>query len=530
MAGPQAGRDSVKRVSLKGLLKGPWAKVILDPVDFISRLQIVDKKGKRVVLKPNDEQMKIIAALNEDADTLIMKGRQIGSSTIICAWMFWKAYTSYEPITIATMSHKSGSAKHLLGIMKRMHDGLPVGLRRPIALDNGAEFRFADTGAGMIAVSAEGKGGLRSFSCNALHISEFAFADNPDELKATAISALNGGKLIIESTANHWGDGLYKEWMRGERGEADWNRIFFPWFEHKAYTIPVPEDDDGEKIPLSWRDDEKALMEKWGLGEEQMLWRRKTIGKLGVEKFRREYPVSVDEAYKVSGSTYFGEDDFHDVEVVSIDNPHWTVFEKPQTGDAYAIGVDVSAGVGRDYSVIYVLSKMTSSPVAFWRSNTTEPTNLAEQIIDIATDYNDALVLVEANNFGGIVLNQMRHENWGRFWKGPDGRDWVTSAKSKVHAFENLKQMIQRGSIRHLDKIVYDELRTITVSERGTIELSQDDVTGHSDSAVALALAAVCLDKVKLPEVMIVPDWVKKKRIDRIINNHGAAVGPTRRY
>lgn len=515
---------------LHELMKGPQRRVLLDAVSFISKLQIIDKRGKRVRLQPNDEQMRIIEALRGELDALIMKGRQIGSSTIICAWMFWKAYTSTEPLTLATMSHKAGSARHLLGIIKKMHDTLPPALRRDVLVDNGQEFRFADTGAGIIAVSAEGKGGLRSFSCNALHISEFAFADAPEELKATAISALNGGKLIIESTANRWGDGLHREWMRGERGEADWNRIFFPWFAHRDYTLDVPTDEEGEPIPLSWRDDEIALQERWGLTEGQLLWRRKTIGKLGIEKFRREFPSSVEEAYLVSGSTYFAESDFVDVEIVDVENSHWTQFEEPQEHDAYAVGVDVSAGVGKDYSVIYVISKLTNSPVAFWRSNTVEPTALAEQIIDIATDYNRALVLVEANNFGGIVLNQMRHEGYSNLWKQSDGRDWITSAKSKAHAFEMLKKQIKSGAVRHLDKLVYEELRTITVNHRGTIELAAADADGHSDSAMALTFAYVCLDKVKLPEVFVMPSWIKQKRVNKILANYGASCGPTRRY
>jgi hypothetical protein len=205
------------------------------------------------------------------------------------------------------------------------------------------------------------------------------------------------------------------------------------------------------------------------------------------------------------------------------------VFEEPHAGDSYAIGVDVAAGIGRDYSVIFVMSKMTGSPCAVWRSNRTEPTLLAEQIIDIATEYNYAHVLVESNNFGGIVLNQMRHEGWRHFWKASDGKDWVTSAKTKAQIFEGLRAKLTRSEIRHIDRATYDELRAITVSERGTIELQRNE-GAHSDSAMALALACQCLDKVKLPEINILPDWIRQRRVDRIILNHGVSCGPTRRY
>ena len=231
-------KNRASGASILKLLSGPWKSVLLDPLEFISRLKIIDKKGARVNLIPNQEQIEIVQELEADDDLLILKGRQIGSSTIICAWLFWKSYVSTEPVTLATMSHKTNSARHLLSIIKNMHDTLPKALQRGISVDNGTELRFADTGAGVIAVSAEGKGGLRSFSCNALHISEFAFADNPEELKATAIAALNGGKMVMESTANHWGDGVQQEWIRAEKGEAEWKRLFFPWFAHRAYTMP----------------------------------------------------------------------------------------------------------------------------------------------------------------------------------------------------------------------------------------------------------------------------------------------------
>ena len=147
-------------------------RLIADPVQFISRLKIVDKRGKLIRLIPNEEQIKIITALENGGDTLILKGRQIGSSTIVSAYLFWKAYTSTEPVSIAILSHKLASSKHLLEIHKTFYNNLPAFLQRPLSVENTTEIKFADSGASIIAVSAEGKGGLRSFTCSYLHISE----------------------------------------------------------------------------------------------------------------------------------------------------------------------------------------------------------------------------------------------------------------------------------------------------------------------------------------------------------------------
>jgi hypothetical protein len=70
-----------------------------------------------------------------------------------------------------------------------------------------------------------------------LHISEYAFAPNPEELKATALNALNSGQLIIESTANYFNDALHQEWIKATRGEAAWKQLFFPGLLTKSIVF-----------------------------------------------------------------------------------------------------------------------------------------------------------------------------------------------------------------------------------------------------------------------------------------------------
>ncbi len=498
-------------------------KIISDPIEFISRLKIVDKSGKLIRLKPNAEQIEIIKALVEEDDTLILKGRQIGSSTIVSAYLFWKLWTATEPITIAILSHKLASSKHLLEIHKTFYYNLPQFLKRPLDVENTTTMRFADSGATVIAVSAEGKGGLRSFTCSYLQISEYAFAPNPEELKATALSALNNGQLIIESTAKHFNDALHQEIMSYERGDAKWNYLFFPWFVHKEYREKPDKD-------FQMTDTELALAEQWGLDPLQIYWRRLKMGKMGNrQKFIREYPSCIEDAYSIAGNVYLSAEDFEDVEIVQIEPRETTVLCEPDPGDMYAIGVDVSAGVGRDWSTVYVLSKRSYQIVCVYRSNEVSPVYLAERVVDLATTYNNAYVLVESNNFGNVVLNEMHHMGYRKIWKDSSGRDWITTLKSKTAMFENLKVNIQQGYCTMLDNIVYSELRAITVNDRGHIELKYIN-DAHSDNAVALALAYMALDKVKLPEVEYLPHWVKHRQAERVRNRGGVAIANKRRY
>jgi len=500
------------------------AKVLSDPVEFISRLKIKGKSGSLIKLSPNKEQIKIIEALVTEEDTLVLKGRQIGSSTIVSAYLFWKAYTATEPITIAILSHKLASARHLLEIHKTFYNNLPNFLKKPLGAENSTILSFLDSGANIIAVSAEGKGGLRSFTCSYLHMSEYAFAPAPDELKATALSALNDGQLIIESTAKHFDDALHKEWMRAERGEARWKALFFPWFEHESYREDY---DEVKLLPLT--EAEVSLQQLYNLDLAQIAWRRSKISKMGnIQKFNREYPATIEDAYSISGSVYLSREDMVDVECVQIDPMEVTVFADPDPDDSYAIGVDVSAGVGRDYSVFYIISKKTYAPVYMLRTNEMSPAYLAERIMGAAIEYNRALVLIESNNFGNVVLNEIRHLGYFNIYK-EDGKDWITTSKSKTIMFENLKDKIIGGYIRWLDNIVYSELRSITISERGAIELQQLG-DSHSDNAVALALSYMALEKVELKNVLFLPEWIKTQRAHKIKTSAGIGAGANRRY
>jgi hypothetical protein len=74
--------------------KAELARVLNNPVEFIKRLKIINKSGTLQSLNPNDEQIEIIKALELGKMTLILKGRQIGSSTIVAAYFFWKTYVS----------------------------------------------------------------------------------------------------------------------------------------------------------------------------------------------------------------------------------------------------------------------------------------------------------------------------------------------------------------------------------------------------------------------------------------------------
>jgi hypothetical protein len=498
-------------------------RISADPFSFISRLKIVDKRGKIVPLTLNGEQKKIIETLEEGEPLLILKGRQIGSSTVVCGYYFWKIWCSQDPMTHVIMTHKLQSSKQLLKIFKTMYENLPTPLKRELSVINSTEMRFS-SGAGVVAQSAGGEGGLRSFTCSSLHISEYAFAPNPEELKATAISALNEGQLVIESTANHWDDALHREIISAQRGESRWNYLFFPWFEHREYctTHPSLKEEDLSEY-------EREIKCRWGLSLGQIEWRREREGKLGRDKFRREYPLDINDAYSMTGNTWLIEDDIKHIETLQVHPITYNELSPYSPSDVYSIGVDTSGGTGGDWSTVVVLSKRTGQPVAIWRDNRTSPVELAGHIERIGTKWGKALVLVESNNYGHVVINELGHLGYTALWKDEGGKDWSTTSKSRTIALEGLRSALKEGRIHTLDNITLSELRGITVDPLGHIELNRTGGT-HCDNVVALALALKCSEKVKLRNDVHLPEWVKKSRGSLIKARSGMGTGLNRKY
>lgn len=480
-------------------------QVLADPVLFCSRLTIVDKRGRPCKLHLRSEQIQIIEALAAGDDTLVLKARQIGSTTAVAAFFFWKWYTADGPETYVSLSHKLASAKHILAIQQRFFEGLPKALKRPLSVSNTTALTLQDTGATLMAASAEGKGGLRSFTATGLHISEFAFTPNAEELKATAISALNGGQLCIESTANFFGDPLHKEIELWEAELVDWNFLFFPWTDHAEYSEPPPEDFECDA--------------DLDLSPGQQYWMARMMGKLGETKFRREYPLSVDDAYAQTDGAWIEAEMLKDIQTVKLEAEGGQL-QNVDHNDRYAIGVDTGAGTGGDYSALVVVSATSGQPVDIRRSNRMAPTEWAEVVADASRKWKDAKVLVESNGtWGGVIITELKHSGVP-LWKDADGKDWITNASTKPKMLEGVKDTISRGGLTILDSWTVGELRSFKVDDRGNPFCPRGGVH-HGDTVIALALALQCVQKVTVPDRPYLPDWIIARRTAEAYKNAG---------
>ena len=461
-------------------LKKDLDNILKDPVSFIRLLKIQDKySGKLVPFTPNDEQIGLIKKLQKHDKIIILKPRQIGISTILRAYALWKTYTTEDPLKYGVISFHQRSAKNLRRMDKTMHDSLPKALHRSLELDNATTMSFMDTKSELSSFTAGSKGGTRSFSLSSVHLSEFAFYDNPDEMLAQIMATVGTGQIIIESTPNQPGDTFHR--LIQNAPENGWHLVTYWWWQHYKYTQQAPHD-------FQPNEEEEELITLYGVNNDQLYWRRQQIATLGLTKFRREYPACIEDAFFSTNTTYLPLDCLRKIKEVFFDSDE-RIYEKPRQDDIYAIGVDVGAGVGGDYSAITVVSMSTLQPVYHYRNNTLSPSQFADKVLQIGDWYNEAKVLCESNNHGHVVLYRLRHFGYKNLWLTPDGQDWNTNVKSKLDAFETLREYIVEEMIDSLDSQVLSELRNLTVMK----VTPQAPYGMHDDLAMSMALAYRCV-------------------------------------
>jgi len=484
------------------------------------RLQVRSKTGRLVPFNLNAQQTVLLEALESGEDVLVLKPRQIGASTLVAYWFFWVWFTSPDPVTLVILSYKQKSSKHLLRMVRGFYDALPVELRRPLSVSSSTAMELEDSGAEVLAMGAQDDGGTRSFTAQGIWLSEFAFAPNGAELLATTEGSLApGGQVVAESTANHWGDALHMAIQKTERGEASWRVLFFPWRDVPEYSCP----DDGQALS----DDDEQYRVSNNLTRGQMLWRLAKVSKIGDVLFRREYPLTVSDAYSQAAGAYFSDAVLGLLAVHEGASSGRCLLVDAQPGHVYVAGFDPSGGVGLDDSSLTVLDVTAGRVVATWRSNVHTFDEALAMVSDTVLRYG-ARLAIEYNNHGHGYFEAIRSGYTGAGVRlfTEEGKPPVTSTRSRALLWSGLRQAIETGAIVEVDSATLTDLRMVAVDEVGRVVLPRTSA-GHCDGAVSLALAVLASRGLSVRRRNEVDRLILKTRADRLKSRAGVGL---RRY
>jgi len=492
------------------------AKLRDDPRAFFKLLSVFDNnQGKLVPFVLTPTQERFLSILETSNRVVIVKARQLGISTVTRAWFLWKAWRSGEPLKHAVISYTRESANHLHSIDKAFFVSLPQALQRRLANDSKGSLKWADTGSELKCFSAGGKGGAtRSYSFTSAHISEFAFFDDQNELLSNVISSVGGGQIVIETTVKE-ADDFYHNLVRGAP-QNGWTLAFFPWMDEKKYASH-PRFGQGDIPKVT--DDEKSVKRDLHLNLSQLYWRRQQINSLGLTKFCREFPSTIEEAFYTRGESWLSLGGLSALVPLDMGRGPDFEYEEPIEGQRYAMGVDVGGGGGGDFSVITVVSVTTGQPVYHWADNTTPPFKFAEIVFEEWSRWNDAHILVESNGVGSVVISAL--EQWGvPLWKDDRGRDWRTDKTSKIRILERLREALEGGSFRELHSTLVDEIINMVPNRWGSASARKGK---HDDFVISMSLALEARDAVPdfsdhVTRRNLIDQWKREARAHKILS------------
>lgn len=412
-------------------------------------------KGK-LLFDPYDFQTKLLDAYHGHRFTINMLPRQMGKTTCAAGYLLW--YAMFHPDqTILIAAHKYTGSQEIMQRIRYAYELCADHIRCGVISYNKGSIEF-DNGSRIVSQTTTGTTG-RGMSISLLYCDEFAFVQpNIAEEFWTSISPTlaTGGKAIITSTPNSDEDTFAMIWKEANNKFDEYgNEQEYGVNGFSAFTCHWSEHPD--------RDDE---------------WAREEQGRIGEERFRREYNCEFliyDETLisSITLSDMAGSDP-----IFKMGQTRW--YKKINSDNIYLIALDPSLGTGGDFAAIEVFELPSFKQVAEWHHNTTPIEGqikilkeilkyLQEQMpdgmnniywsVENNTVGESALVVIKnlgEETFPGLMISEpVRKGHVRKFRKG-----FNTTHGSKIAACARLKHLIETKKMEIYSRSLISELKT----------------------------------------------------------------------
>lgn len=464
-----------------------------------------------------------------------LKSRQVGASTLAASFTSWR--TMLWPHTSAiVIADEAERAQSLFEISRSFYDHLdedirPVGryvTKRELVFANpSSATRGRDPGMqSRIKIDSAQKRNLAiGARWDSVHLSECARFPDPSFVIDGVIPAVHrvpGTIIILESSAEKSGTWFRDFCDSARRGENAFEFQFVPWILQPEYRVPL---DPGEV--LEYTADERHIIAEFGLLPEHVKWMRAKFAEMdnNWDLFRQSFPLSPDDAWVQPGVQVFPQRVLKRLRqqvkppvrmaelmpgprVVDAPQGHLCVWEEPQSGKQYDVGVDVAMGTGRDgedddldFSVACVIERGSNKQVAEWASKAVNSFDLATILYWLGQYYNTAQIAVETNGIGGGTNQQLLKLGYPNsyIWRYRDEvapryskkTGWETSPRSKPWLVGFMTHEAANDRVQVRSELLYKEMEMYV--QKGPQEWGA--VAGHHDDRVmAFGIALLTSD------------------------------------
>jgi hypothetical protein len=502
-----------------------YTKCLMNPVYAIETyLETFDKTQEGFVpFKLFPRQKEIIQAYDKHRFNLVTKPRQAGVSTTTAAYMAIKVGWADEdnPEAVLIIANKQELAFEFLAKIKDFLSQLPRWVwgaeyygtaknesKSIFITDSKKEIRLPN-GSRVKAV-ATSKDALRGFTPTYLVMDEAAYIDNGAEVFGAALTALGtGGKATLISTPKGMDALYYKTYDQAKKKENNFNIIEMKWYEDLRYNKDLrwlKEDQVEIEYEFTYQSYERMLKDNW---KPTSTWYEEMCR--GMNNDAKMIAQELDVSFIGSGGNVIAEEhiDFQNKNNVmepkytlGAENEIW-IWEEPQEGHQYIMGVDVSRGDGEDASTIVVIDFTTMEEVMEYQGKI-QPDLLA-QIVEEYGEMYKAYTVVDVTGGMGVstVLKLLEFEYKRLHYDNANGK--ILSARqrelthfnkdNKIPGFHatnvrlpmisNLEYKIRTNGVKIRSSRLTSEMKTF-VYKNGR----PDHMEGyHDDLLMSLAMA-----------------------------------------
>jgi Terminase large subunit, T4likevirus-type, N-terminal/Terminase RNaseH-like domain len=465
-------------------------------------------KGK-VKFKPYEYQERLLDAYHNYRFNINMLPRQSGKTTCASAYLLW--YSMFHPDqTILIAAHKYTGAQEIMQRIRYGYELCDDHIRAGVVNYNKGSMEF-ENGSRIVSATTTGNTG-RGMSISLLYCDEFAFLQpNIATEFWTSISPTlaTGGRAIITSTPNSDEDEFAIIWKESQNK-------FDEYGNEKADGTGI---NGFHGFRAEWHEHPDRDEE----------WKRVEMGRIGEERFRREYGCE----FLVYDETLISS--LKLVEMVGrepafkMGQVRW--WRKPEPGRVYLVALDPSLGTGGDYGAIEVFQMPEMIQIAEWQHNITpiqQQVKILRDILKYISDeiggesYNQIYWSVENNTVGEsalVVINNLGEETFpGIFMSEPHRKGHVkkfrkgfnTTHGTKISTCAKVKFLVEEGKCILNSRPLISELKTYIAS--GTSFKAKD---GQHDDLVAALLLVIRMSQVLaewdpavFEHIKVTSDWV----------------------
>lgn len=406
---------------------------------------------------------------------------------------------------------------------------------------------------------------IRSEDISMAHFTEYGLwkttdSKSPDDVKQSIDGTILDDEFslwVIESTAKGVGNSFHETYTGAEKGENKYTAVFVPWLMIDIYSRSITKDPSKRAIKsdpdayahfISTMSEYEWFLWNEGATLEAINWYR--IKSRGVDEWRMksEYPTTAIEAFQSTGRAMFKDEYLTELykmcrkpakvgEIVSSSNGfdkkeflqnlrfepedrgHLKMWSDVDTSvemqERYLVTVDLGKGDSNDAdnTVVCVFDRYWQQEgedgypevVAEWAGKESETDLLAWKIAQIASYYNNALLVIESNTIDSskedrfraildeikdyypnlykrAVKNQNDVGNTGSFRYG-----WSTNHRSKEEIIANLQWALRDGMYIERNTEAVDEMKIFERHEDGSL----GNVKGkhnHDDRVITRAI------------------------------------------